>query len=214
MSNKLKKKKNVTLAEQVYERLEQLLVFSKLEPGSVLTELEISQLLNVSRTPVREALKLLAVEGLVKISKSGILIPEISVVTQLKLLKLRRVVERLSLECVIENMSSEDKKELKELVSSLEEVKEDTSFLQYLRQSHHVLGKASKNEFIAASLKSTQGLSRRFWLFYAKDEDYIIAKTLHKSLLISVLELNKELALFNSSKIIDYLEEFARKRLP
>ena len=90
----------------------------------------------------------------------------------------------------------------------------DMSFLHYLRQSHHVLGKASKNEFVAASLKSVQGLSRRFWLYYAKDQDYKEAKELHKNLLVSILASNKTEALQYSNRIISYLEKFAKKHLP
>ena len=55
------------LHEQVTQRLRQMLVESRIAPGSKLNERELAQLLNVSRTPLREAIKMLAAEGLVEL---------------------------------------------------------------------------------------------------------------------------------------------------
>ena len=53
------------LHEQAASRLRQMLVEGQITPGAKLNERELSQLLNVSRTPLREAIKRLAAEGLV-----------------------------------------------------------------------------------------------------------------------------------------------------
>lgn len=55
----------VTLHEEVTSRLRDLIVENQLRPGDRVQELEIAARLGVSRTPVREALKVLASEGLV-----------------------------------------------------------------------------------------------------------------------------------------------------
>jgi DNA-binding GntR family transcriptional regulator len=55
------------LHEQVAHRLRQMLVEGRITPGSKLNERELSELLNVSRTPLREAIKMLAAEGLVEL---------------------------------------------------------------------------------------------------------------------------------------------------
>ncbi len=95
MKNKLKRDKNKTMTNQVYEKLEDLIVFCKIEPGTILTELEISDMIGAGRTPVREALRLLANESLVSISRIGILITETSATTQLRLLEVRRSILHL-----------------------------------------------------------------------------------------------------------------------
>ena len=56
-----------TLHEQVANRLRQMLVESQIQPGAKLNERELSEVLNVSRTPLREAIKMLAAEGLVEL---------------------------------------------------------------------------------------------------------------------------------------------------
>ncbi len=58
--NKIKRSKTQTITEQVYEQLEQKIVFCEIEPGSILTEKEICDMLGAGRTPVHEALLLLS----------------------------------------------------------------------------------------------------------------------------------------------------------
>ena len=55
------------LHEQVAQRLRQMLVEGQIAPGAKLNERELSELLHVSRTPLREAIKMLAAEGLVEL---------------------------------------------------------------------------------------------------------------------------------------------------
>jgi DNA-binding GntR family transcriptional regulator len=55
------------LHEQVAQRLRQMLLEGRIAPGAKLNERELSELLKVSRTPLREAIKMLAAEGLVEL---------------------------------------------------------------------------------------------------------------------------------------------------
>ena len=56
-----------SLHEQVAQRLRQMLVENRIPPGAKLNERELCEALNVSRTPLREAIKMLAAEGLVEL---------------------------------------------------------------------------------------------------------------------------------------------------
>ena len=56
-----------TLHAQVAQRLRQMLVENRIAPGAKLNERALSEALNVSRTPLREAIKMLAAEGLVEL---------------------------------------------------------------------------------------------------------------------------------------------------
>jgi DNA-binding GntR family transcriptional regulator len=57
----------VPLHEEVTNRLRDMIVSLRLRPGERIQELEVAQLLGVSRTPVREAIKVLTAEGLVEL---------------------------------------------------------------------------------------------------------------------------------------------------
>jgi len=65
--NKKEPISRTSLHAEVTERVRQLIVESKIQPGERVPELQISQDLGVSRTPIREALKVLASEGLVEL---------------------------------------------------------------------------------------------------------------------------------------------------
>ncbi len=212
MKHKLKREKNKTMTKQVYEKLEDLIVFCEIEPGTLLTETEISQMIGAGRTPVREALRLLAKESLVNISRIGVLIPKISTSTQLQLLEVRKVILQLCVQKAIDRLTGLDKKDIQELLDSIDK-QDDVSFLYWLKKRNKILAKSSKNQFIYEELKNVQGLTHRFWYYYAKKEDHKKWKTLHKEILEAVLEQNKEKANKTVDSLIDYLEDFVRKHL-
>lgn len=209
MVNKLKRSKNKTMTEQVYEKLEDLIVFCEIEPGTVLTEAEISEMVGAGRTPVREALRLLANESLVNVSRIGILIPEMSGSTQLQLLEVRRAILQLCVNKAIDRLTELDKKNLQELLDIVDE-QDDVEFLNWLKLRHKVLAKCSKNQFIYEELRNVQGLSHRFWYFYAKKDDHKDGQRLHKKILEAVINQDKESAKVAVDDLLDYLEEFTR----
>ena len=209
MKNKLKKDKHKTMTEQVYEKLEDLIVFCEIEPGSVLTESEISEMVGAGRTPVRDALRLLANESLVSISRIGILIPEMSGTTQLQLLEVRRAILKLCVDKAIDRLTELDKKSIQQLLDCIDD-QDDVEFLHWLKQRHKVLAKSSKNQFIYEELRNVQGLSHRFWYFYAKKNDHSEGKRLHKNILEAVIKEDKAEAEKTVDALLDYLEEFVR----
>ena len=66
--------KTISLADQVFERLEGEILGGKYQPGELLTELRLTEDLGVSRTPVREALRRLEQEHIVELSTRGIIV--------------------------------------------------------------------------------------------------------------------------------------------
>ena len=65
------------LHEETMDRLRSLIVRGDLAPGETLVEADLSEALGISRTPLREALKLLASEGLVelRLNRSAMIAP-------------------------------------------------------------------------------------------------------------------------------------------
>ena len=66
--------KTISLADQVFDRLEGESLGGKYQPGEILTEARLTEDLGVSRTPVREALRRLEQEHIVELSSKGILV--------------------------------------------------------------------------------------------------------------------------------------------
>ena len=85
-----------TLTDRAYRELEEMIVTLQLAPGTVLSEQALSGRLKIGRTPIREALQRLARDGLVVIMpRRGIMVSEINLRLQLRLLEVRRELERL-----------------------------------------------------------------------------------------------------------------------
>src|SRR5271168_1749711 len=84
-----------TLTDKAYRALEEEIVTLRIPPGTVVSEAILSRRLGVGRTPVREALQRLAREWLVVIlPRRGIVVSEIDPVRQLRVLEVRREIER------------------------------------------------------------------------------------------------------------------------
>lgn len=106
--------KTVSLAEQVFERLENDILTGKYQRGEVLTELKLVSDLGVSRTPVREALHRLEQEHVIEITPKGILILGVTEQDLKDIFAIRLRIEGMASYCAAENMSEAQLAELKE----------------------------------------------------------------------------------------------------
>jgi len=212
MYNPLEKK---TKAEIAAEKLEAAIVDCLIEPGAVMTETEISEFLDLGRTPVREALMKLANENLVRLSRAGVVIPELNPMTMLKLLEPRSLIESLCIDKAIDRMEDSDRTQIKAVIGTLNQLdaNDRKGFMALLRDMHQILAQSSKNEFILASIKTTQGLSRRFWCYYATDKDQAYCTDLYIRQMNALLALDKETALSASAELIKYLQDFTKAQL-
>lgn len=209
-TNRLKRQKDKTITEQVYEELEKKIVFCEIEPGSVLTEKEITEMVGAGRTPVREALLLLSKRYLVNISKAGIIIPQMNASLQLQLLEVRRSILKTCVECAVKRLTPLDKENIKNLLDEADTLS-DTEFLGWLEKRQDVLSKASKNYFIYEELRNVQGLSRRFWYRHAKENQHKEVRDMHKKILQAVYDQHQEKAVQYVDEIIDYFENFVKQ---
>lgn len=102
-----------------YEYLHNAIVSYKLPPGSSIVENDISNYLNISRTPVREALKQLESEGLVRhIPGRGAFVSEITTQDVEEIFSLREALEVLALHVALNVISNDEIRELEELLHS------------------------------------------------------------------------------------------------
>lgn len=102
------------LHEQVTQRLRQMLVEGRIAPGSKLNERELCEVLSVSRTPLREAIKALAAEGLVELLPNrGAIAVELSEADILNTFEVLAGLEGHSGELAAQRISAEALNEIK-----------------------------------------------------------------------------------------------------
>ncbi|MBQ0084111.1 MAG: GntR family transcriptional regulator [Clostridiales bacterium] len=108
--------KSISLADQIFERLENDILIGKYSAGEVLTEMALSAELGVSRTPVREALRRLQQEKLVADTSHGITVLGITLDDIRDIYAIRTPIEALAIKGFINNANDEKLKELKDIV--------------------------------------------------------------------------------------------------
>lgn len=209
---------DLTLTEKAYQQLEELITTLALPPGMVLGEQNLVQRLGIGRTPIREALQRLARDGLVVVMpRRGILVSEINVRTQLRLLETRRVLERLIARLAAERATQEERTVFAGLAQAMRSVaaaSDDLAFMRLDHQFNELVAAASRNEFAVRALANMAGLSRRFWYqHYKQAADLPLSATLHADVCEAVAKRDVEAAGAASDRLIDYIESFARKTL-
>ncbi|MET3506682.1 GntR family transcriptional regulator [Halalkalibacter oceani] len=91
-------KKTNTKAEVVYHRLKQKIISFKLLPGEMINENRVAELFNVSRTPVREALRQLTNEGFLLEKAGKLYVYELSVQDIMEIFEVREALERKAIQ--------------------------------------------------------------------------------------------------------------------
>ncbi|MER2267886.1 GntR family transcriptional regulator [Methylobacterium oxalidis] len=209
---------DLTLTEKAYQQLEELITTLVLPPGMVLGEQNLVQRLGIGRTPIREALQRLARDGLVVVMpRRGILVSEINVRTQLRLLETRRVLERLIARLAAERATQEERDVFAGLAQDMREAaaaSDDLAFMRLDNQFNGLIAAASRNEFAVRSLANMAGLSRRFWYqHYKQAADLPLTANLHADVCEAVAKRDAAAAGAASDRLIDYIESFARRTL-
>ncbi len=108
--------RSISLADQIFQKLEKEILTGKYAQGETLTETKLSEELGVSRTPVREALRRLGQEKLVKDTQRGTVVLGISREDLIDIYAIRMPLEAMAVTRFIENMTEETLKVLKDIV--------------------------------------------------------------------------------------------------
>ncbi len=108
--------RTISLAEQVFDRLETEILSGKYAPGEILTELKLVNDLGVSRTPIREALRRLEQEHIIEITTRGILVLGVSKKDLEDILEIRMRIEGLAAYMAAQRITDEELKELRETI--------------------------------------------------------------------------------------------------
>jgi DNA-binding GntR family transcriptional regulator len=141
---------NNALSDSIAKRITQQIVLGELQPGEKLVEQDYAQEYGTSRSPVREAIYLLTIEGLVeRIPRRGAVVKEYTKNEIYDLLEVRNMLEKMAMDRI--KLQGTDPKLLQEMKKQLNEMKlvEDvTSYTQLNHSFHMCLIKMSKSNTI------------------------------------------------------------------
>ncbi len=204
-----------TLTDQAYRQIEERIVTLRLKPGEVLSEQQLSASLKIGRTPIREALQRLSLEGLVRIlPRKGILVSDINPREQLLVLEVRRELERLLCRGGAERATSEEREQLNEIARAMDragKMSDDIAFMRLDRDLNQLMVETAHNDYAARAIKLLQGLSRRFWYMHYKEAaDLPLCAKLHAEQARAISKGDPARAAKASDQLMDYVESFTR----
>src|SRR4051812_31715228 len=140
----------VSFADQAYYRIRELIVTLELPPGSIIDERELGERLGFGRTPVREALRVLARQRLVDVyARRGTLVAPVNVRDLAGLAELRRELESFAARMAAQRLTPAERVELEALLDEIEQAGGDERTLIELDQRiHRHIHEAAHNPFL------------------------------------------------------------------
>ncbi|MBS1249841.1 MAG: HTH-type transcriptional repressor RspR [Chloroflexi bacterium] len=147
--------------KRAYELIREKIITLELEPGQPLDEGKLAQELEIGQNPVREALRLLVHDHLVKAPPRGLYVSSINIDDLEKISAIRIQMETLAARQAAQKASEDDLIVLNALCQ--EDVQEVHQLLDLDHKFHQAIAQAAHNKYLADVLEHFFGLSQRMW---------------------------------------------------
>jgi DNA-binding GntR family transcriptional regulator len=153
------------MREDIFSLIRNDIVHLKIKPGAPLNEIRLAKELQVSRTPIREALRRLAAEGLVTVTPNvGARVSEINLRDFRELIEFRIILERGAAQLVAVNSTVDDIRAMRQLHSKTQS--QETQDLDRLTdldsEFHFIIRRAAHNQLLEKQMEVVQ--TRFTWL--------------------------------------------------
>lgn len=163
------------LRDIVFNTLRQGILRGILPPGQRLMEIQLAEHLGVSRTPVREAIRKLELEGLViTLPRKGAEVAEITQKDLQDVLAVRCALEALAVELACEAITKEELEALKSLLNNFQELMFTNNITELAEcdvKFHDIIFAATHNNRLIQLLNNLREQMYRYRLEYLKDKD-------------------------------------------
>ena len=191
------------LRDVVFNTLRQAILRGELKPGERLMEIQLANKLGVSRTPIREAIRKLELEGLVlMIPRKGAEVAEITEKSLKDVLEIRRALEDLAVRLACEKITKDELKELKKAGDEFKKVLKSQDITEVAEADvrfHDVIYMATDNPKLIQLLNNFREQMYRFRVEYLKKDEVrpqLLAE--HDEIIKFITEGNKE----EASKVV------------
>ena len=200
------------LRDVVFNTLRKAILTGQLKPGERLMEVHLANQLGVSRTPIREAIRKLELEGLViMVPRRGAEVARITEKNLRDVLEVRRALDALSVELACERITREDIDRLCHACQEFEKAvkSEDAAVIAKADVAlHDIIVEATGNKRLQQLVNNLSEQMYRYRFVYIKEEnqhDTLIAE--HREIYESIAGRDKERAAKAASLHIDNQEK-------
>jgi DNA-binding GntR family transcriptional regulator len=158
------------LREIVFTTMREAIINGDFKPGQRLMEVQLAEQMGVSRTPVREAIRKLELEGLVvMVPRKGAYVAGLSSEDVKEVLEIRAVLEGLAASLAAKNASDADIEQLQEIVEKFKNAAEEKDVVRLINfdsDFHDVMYRASKNKKLIQLISALREQVQRFRVAY------------------------------------------------
>lgn len=157
---------NKPIREIVYEGLRKTVISGIIPVGERIVEKEYAERLNISRTPVREAIRRLEEEELVEnIPRVGVVVKRISEEDIIEVYKIRQSLEVLATITAMEHITKEEMDELEQLLDLTEQKNKEGDVKEVIRlfgEFNSLIYKASRMKRLASMISKLNDYIKKF----------------------------------------------------
>ncbi len=161
------------LRDVIFNSLREAIIVGELKPGERLMEVHLAEKMGVSRTPVREAIRKLELEGFVTmIPRKGAHVAELSVKDIMDVLELRASLDGLAASLAAKRIRKDELNSLKSVYASLNDYIEKDNLQGSIKKDiefHEIIYRASRNDRLIQIIDNLREQVLRFRVLYLKD---------------------------------------------
>lgn len=200
------------LRDVVFNTLRRAILTGELKPGERLMEIHLANQLGVSRTPIREAIRKLELEGLViMIPRRGAEVAQITEKNLKDVLEVRRALDALCAELACDRITEEEKQKLKKACDDFEQATvtgDATTIAAADVALHDIIVEATGNKRLIQLINNLSEQMYRYRFEYIKDENQhgnLVEE--HRMIYESIIRQDKEKAAQAAKLHIDNQEK-------
>ncbi|WP_255328647.1 GntR family transcriptional regulator [Paracoccus albicereus] len=153
------------LTTTAYERIEELFVATRIQPGATLRTQDLQALTGLGRTPVHQAVRRLAAETLLDVQpRNGLRVSPVDLARERRLAGLRLSMDRFVVDAVISGMEGNERARLHHLMRRLEDERNGITLDRFNvldKAFDRLMIEASRERFLDRSLRPLKALGRR-----------------------------------------------------
>lgn len=153
------------LYQQIYTKFKQAILAGEWKPGEKIIVTKLANQFSISRTPLREALRQLQIEGLLVNEESGLHVIKLDAHNFKELYQCRIVLEKEVMQMVVETISDEQLKDAEKMLEQADRALEEQAFLRLLELNTEFHGKLLESAPNRRALELLQRI-RNFLLIY------------------------------------------------
>lgn len=153
------------LREMVFESLREAIILGRLKPGERLMEIQLAEEMGVSRTPVREAIRKLELEGfVVMVPRKGAYVAGVSVKDIADVFEVRQALEGLAAALAADRITEEEMEELEKVILQISGEEDILTVVKGDHEFHELIYRASRNQRLTQIITHLSEQINRFRL--------------------------------------------------